>query len=138
MLQKPAPASSDLIAAGTAIDVETLETIDSDTTPSGGFIPVMVIGDVKGRDGKVAIPRSTSGVVIIRTSVRSEGSSVLDIALYQLTIGDKSYLLSNGGTPLATLQFKEDASKGAGHRSVHLGKRTLLNFSVSQAIQFKR
>ncbi len=138
MLLKPGPASSDLILAGTTINVETLETIDSDTTPSGGFIPVVVIGDVKGRDAKVAIPSSTSGVVMIRTSTRSEGSSVLDIALYQLTIGDKSWLLNNGGVALATLQLKEEASQGAGHRSVHLGKRTLLHFSVSQAVQFKR
>ena len=135
---KPLNADSDLIAAGTSIEVETLETVDSETTPSGGFIPVLVIADVKGRDGKVAIPQNTSGVLIVRTASRKEGNSDLDVALYQLTMGDKSYLISNGGVNLATLQFREEAYKGAAHRSVHLGKRTPLKFAVSQGFQFKR
>ena len=99
---------------------------------------MLVIADVKGRDGKVAIPQNTSGVLIVRTASRKEGNSDLDVALYQLTIGDKSYLISNGGVNLATLRFQEEASKGAAHRSVHLGKRTPLKFVVSQSFQFKR
>lgn len=126
------------IALGTSIGVEISDVIDSDTAVSGLFVHGRVVADVRGRDGKIVIPARSSGVVAVLAAVKNNGTSSVSLALYQLTIGEQSYLLNRGTKQLARLEFTEEAASGLGHRSVHLESHSVLTFMVSEKIVFKR
>lgn len=131
-------AVSDAVSGGTPIEVEISDVIDSETSPVGGFIHARVTENVKGKDGKVAVPAGASGVVLIAGTGKDGGDSWANLTLYQLTIENRSYLLTHGAKALATLEFKESSAKGDGHRSVHLQKGALLRFTLSEPIGLKK
>jgi len=130
------PADREL-AAGTPISLEISDVIDSDTSMTGLFVHGRVVADVMGTDGKVAVPARSSGVIAVLSTRKDGDSSSLSLALYQLTLGDRSYLLNRGTKQLARLEFTEQAANGPGHRSVHLESHSVLKFTVSESIVFK-
>lgn len=135
---KPQPPTGYALAAGTAIEVELSDVIDSDNSGGGSFAHVTVVEDVKDSAGKIVIPAWSNGVITILNTGKTGGQSYLALALYQLTIGDVSQTLNLGPKMRATLEFREDASQGVGHRSVHLEKRTRLKFKLSDPIEFAK
>ena len=133
-----AAASSGTLPAGTNIEVEVSDIIDSDTSPAGSFTHCTIVNDVKGPDGKIVLPGGSSGVVVVLDSGKQQGVSLLTVALYQLSIAQRSYLLLHGKQQLAVLERRENAAAGEGHRSVHIEKRARLTFTLSEATEFKK
>jgi len=135
---KPKKATGTRLAAGATVKVETADVVDSDNANLGDFIPVIVVEDVLGPDGSVVVPAYSTGIVAVLDVGRGNGVSSLALGLYQLTIGDQSRLLNHGTKNLGMLIFRENASKGVGHRSVHLERRSVLKFQLSEGIDFSR
>jgi len=129
-------ADSKGLAAGTTIVAEIQDVIDSETSHPGSFIHALIESDVKGADGKIAISAGSSGVVTVQHIERTGSTLILSLSLYQVTVGEKSYLLINGGNQVTRLDFTEDLGKGIGHRNVHLQRRTLLRFKMNESVQF--
>jgi hypothetical protein len=124
------------LGRGAAILVETSDVIDSGNARVGTLSHVTVVGDVKGPEGKVAVPALSSGTVIILEAGKKERSSYLKLALYQLSVANRSFLLSRGSKHLAEMESVEDSVRGEGHRSVHIARGTLLEFTLSEPYQF--
>jgi hypothetical protein len=132
------PAGAYAVAAGTPVEVEIADILDSDESPIGFFVHANIVENVMGPNGKVAIPAGSSCVILVRDSGKKGGSSFLNIALYQITVEGRSYLMVHGVKHLATLDFKEDSSGGVGHRNVHFESRSRLRFTLSEAVTLAR
>jgi len=133
-----AVADSAAIPAGAKIVVENDEVIDSGVTTAGAMVSGTIAFDVKGNDGRLAIPQGSAAVIWVLSGGRVAATSHVSLALYQVTINDKSYILRAGSKHLAVLDLSEDAAQGAGHRNVHLMRRSLLNFNLTDAIELRR
>jgi hypothetical protein len=133
-----APAESDELSAGTLIDIQLEDVVDSDTTPVNSFVPALVTRDVAGRTGKRAIPAGSPAVLIVRKALKESGESMLTLSLFQVSVEGKSYVFMQGSRDTASLEFVDHASKGSGHRSVHMEKRSVLQFKVTVAMAFHK
>ncbi len=132
---KPVEASG--LPIGTIVPVSVYEVLDSDTTPPGTFGYSVVDDDVKGTDGKIAIPRGSPAIILVRTSGREGQVSVLALSLYQVTIAGKSIVPLPGTFELGHADFQEDASKDAHVKSVHFTRQSRIEFKLTQAIRLK-
>lgn len=126
------------IAAGTKITVELSDVIDSEISSPGQFIHCRIVGDVKGPDGKVGIPDRSSAVIAVMDSGRTGSKSKLVLGLYQVTVNDQSYLLNHGAAQSAVVSYTDDTALGMTHRSVHLQRRTWIEFTLSETLSLKR
>jgi len=132
---KAAEASG--VPAGTTVPVMVYEGLDSDTTPPGTFGFAIVDEDVRGTDSKVAIPKGSPAVIVVRESGKEGSISVLNLGLYQLTVDGKPLRPSAGSSDLGKLDLKEDSASGNHLRAVHLTRQSRLDFRLSQPLRTK-
>lgn len=133
---KPRTDLSAGVAAGAVIPVSLKTVIDSADTKQG-FTWGRISGDVKGPDGRVAIPEGSRATVIIRRIGRLGAKSVVDIGLYSVNIQGRQFPFSDGRRDFANLSFTDDAGKGGGHNSIHLDYNYPLEFKLDTAVQLR-
>ncbi len=131
----PADLSNSL-AAGTRVPVELSALVDSSFT-GRDLVGARVTEDVKGPDGRTAIPAGSSVTLIIREANRKGPISVVVLGLYSVFIAGRQFSLSTGQTDAATLSFSDDAGKGPGHSAVHLNYGYPLTFKLDTAVQLR-
>jgi len=137
--QAPAEAAnSDSMSAGTTIEVTTIEVFDSGTTPAGAVIPVRIEDSVRGANGKVAIPGGSYGLISVLNGGKEGNDPFARLALYQITVESRSYLLLHGAKQLAVEDFKAEGAKGQGLRSIHFEAGSRLKFRLSETVELKR
>ena len=134
----PRPAEGPLsttLAAGTVITVNFTYLFDSSSTEPGQYMYSVIDEDVKGADGRVALPAGATVTMVVRESGRKGAISHVKIGLYAAYIGGRSYPFSDGDSDAASLSFTEDAGQGSAHSSVHIERGTRLPFKLSTAVQ---
>ena len=124
------------LAAGTVVSLRLTTVVDS-SIPMGGFIMGIVTDDVKGADGRLAIPAGAQTAIAVRESSKTGAVSVLRMGLFSINIGGHQYPLSTGAHDAATVVITEDAGKDAAHSSVHLQYDTRLDFKLENAVQLR-
>jgi hypothetical protein len=133
-----APLSGDLshtIAAGTFIPVELRDTLDS-SYPRPQFMQGVVAFDVKGPDGRTALPAGSAVTIFVREMGRTGSISKVVIDLDGVYLHGSQYSLTGSNDP-ATLTFTEDAGGGPAHSSVHLEYGRQLDFKLGTAVQLE-
>jgi hypothetical protein len=84
------------VAAGTKIAVRTAERIDAGTAESGQTYPVVIVDDVMGSDGGLAIPKGADATLVVREAVaqgKVKGRSEIALDLASVTIRGRRYRL---------------------------------------------
>ena len=108
--------------------------IDSSQTLQG-FVSGVVPSEVKGSDGRVAIPAGSRVTMLIRRIGRIGPTSVVDLGLYSINILGKEFSFSNGIDDAAVVKLTDDAGLGPGHNAVHLQYGNLLQFRLDRSVQ---
>jgi hypothetical protein len=122
------------IAAGTVVPVRSISVIDS-SERFPGYVLGIVESDVKGADGRLAIPADSRVALIVRQSNKKNAISTLQLGLYSINIGGRQYVTSNGAVDSSTLLLTEDAGRGPGHSSVHIQYGQHLAFKLDTPLQ---
>ncbi len=112
----------------------SLRTVLDSSFPAARFAVGDVISDVKGVDGKIAVPAGSTVTMAVRNTGRTGAISQLMISIYTINILGKQCSFSDGRTEAAHLQFTEDAGKGSAHTSVHLQYGHELDFKLERAV----
>jgi len=99
----PAPAApaepvipTRTVAAGVRIAVRTAERIQAGVAEAGTTFPAVVVNDVMGSDGGLAIPKGADATLIVRESVgqgKLKGRSELALDLASVTVRGHRYRL---------------------------------------------
>ena len=92
----PAPELVRTIPAGARIRVRNSDRIMAGVAETGQTFPGIIIDDVMGDDGGVAIPRQSDATLIVRESRgqgKIKGRSEIAIDLDSVTVGGKKYAL---------------------------------------------
>jgi hypothetical protein len=119
------------------ITLEIKTVLDSSLMAPGQLMWARATEDVKDSAGRTVIPAGSSMTFIIRQSGRSGSISVLSLGLYSVSVGGRSYRLSNGDKDAATVTFTEDAGQGASHAAVHLFAGQRIDFKLGSALQLR-
>ena len=130
-------SESGVVPAGTVVSVAIREVLDSQTTIPGTFGYATVDEDVRGSDGKIALPKGTPALLGIPLVGKQDGVSLMSITLYQFTVGSKSVIPPPGFREFARLDLKEDFTGAARRSSVHLGRQSRVDFTLDQPIRLK-
>lgn len=134
----PAPANlSTNIAAGTVIPIAFTYMLDSAVTGRDQLMYSNTDEDVKGIDGRVAIPAGSTVTMIVRESSKKGPISRVEVGLYGVNIGGRVFSLSNGGTDSASLTFTADAGQGPAYTSVHIERGTRMLFKLNRAVELR-
>jgi hypothetical protein len=134
--QKPAELSP-TIAAGTTISVELKSFLDSSTIVRGEFVWGRVPDDVKGPDGRTAMPAGSTVTMVCRDAGRKGGISSVTLGLWSVNILGQQYPLSDGHNDSAALTLTDDMVKGPGHAAVHLSYGYQLDFRLQTAVHLR-
>jgi len=134
----PAPSAvpvSKTLSAGTNIPIVLLEALDSDVPYLSPFVTGAVDHDVMGADGRLAIPAGAR--VLMIPSIQGKGGSIsrLTLGLFAIDIAGRQSRFNKREKGTAWADFKEDAARGAAHRSVHLSVGTVLNFKLQLPVE---
>ena len=133
--EPPLPTNlSKMLASGTNIPVQFTYILDSSETVAGQYMYSVVDEDVKGSDGRLAIPAGSTVTLVVRESGRRGAVSRVRVGLLSAYIAGKAYNLSKGDIDVAALDFTEDAGQGPGHASVHIERGTRLAFKLTSAV----
>jgi hypothetical protein len=124
------------LSSGTLVPVRLLSVVDS-AEPNMGFAMGTVDADVKGTDGRLAIPADAQVAMLIRDAGKNSGISRLRLALYSIDLPGGNCVLTDGLKDAAQLFFTEDAGKGQTHISVHLGYDTRIDFKLDEPVHCK-
>lgn len=135
---KPIPAAelSHSVAAGALVPVELKSVVDSATMVQG-FIVGIVTDDVKGTDGRTAIPAGSAVTIFVRGVGRKGPISEIDMGLYAVNVQGRESTLTTGPKDAASVTFTEDAGKGPAHSAVHLNYGYRVDFKLDTAIQLR-
>jgi hypothetical protein len=120
------------VAKDTNISVTLNETLDSEMVFAANFVMGTISSDVKGVDGRVAIPVGSRAVIRLGVSGRSGENSFLFLSLQSLLVDGVEYRLSNEKQVGPPLVLTENATRGQGHRSVHVLQGDILNFKLNR------
>ena len=123
------------IAAGTPIEVELGEVVDSGAVFEPRYVLGTVLDDVKGADGRLAIPAESAALMIVRDAAKNGTISKLVLGLNRLQVAGKTVRSENKDLALLTLQ--DDSAGGDFHRSVHLYKQSRVTFKLETAIPLR-
>jgi hypothetical protein len=93
--------------------------------------------DVKGADGRTAIPAGSTVTMVVREASKKGPISRVEVGLYAVFIGGRAFNLSDGNTDAASLTFTADAGEGPGHTTVHIERGTRLAFKLSRAVELR-
>jgi hypothetical protein len=114
---KPAPAvpaarviPTRAIAAGTRISVRNSDRIQAGVAEAGQTFPGVVVGDIIGSDGGVAISKGSDATLIVRESVaqgKIKGRSEIALDLASVTVRGRRYRLT-------TQDIVEQGAQGVG------------------------
>jgi hypothetical protein len=132
---QPIPDLSHNISAGTVISVKLQLVLDSSATRPG-FAHGLIAEDVKGTDGRVAIPAGSTATIFIRTSERKEMISTVVMGLYAVYVGGREFNFSDGRADAATIGLIEDAGRG-GRSAIHLEDGSRLDFKLERAVKLQ-
>ncbi len=124
------------LAAGTPITVSLGSLVDSAVTRPG-FIGGSVTDDVKGLEGRTAIPAGSPTTIYVRASKRTGPISEVRMGLYAVNVAGHEYSLSTGAREPANLVFTEDAQKGFVHNVVHLQYGSRVVFRLEVPVQLR-
>jgi hypothetical protein len=128
----PVPESHNL-SSGTVVPVRLLSVVDS-AEPNMGFAMGTIDADVKGADGRLAIPADAHVAMLIRDAGKNAGISRLRLALYSIDLPGGNCVLTDGLKDFAQLYFTDDAGKGPTHISVHLQYDSRLDFKLETPV----
>jgi hypothetical protein len=84
------------VAAGTKISVRTAERIQAGVAEAGQTFPVVIVNDVMGNDGGLAIPKGADATLVVRESVaqgKIKGRSEIALDLASVTVRGRRYRL---------------------------------------------
>jgi hypothetical protein len=127
---------SHAVAAGTTIPVTLMTSVDS-SSPNIGIVVGIVEADVKGADGRVALPAGSSVALAVRGYGKKGRISELTLGIYAINVLGRELSFTNGQSDAATLIFTEDAGLGVGHTSVHLYRDQSISFKLDRAVQLR-
>jgi hypothetical protein len=112
----------------------SLKTVLDTSFLSVRFAVGEVISDVKGPDGKVALPAGSTVTIAVRESGKTGARSELNVSIYSVNVLGRQYSFSDGRTEAARLQFTDDAGKGSTHTAVHLQYNCELDFRLDRPV----
>src|SRR6185312_11863209 len=98
------------VASGVKIAVRTAERIQAGIAEAGTTFPVVVVNDVMGSDGGLAIPKGADATLIVRESAgqgKLQGRSELSLDLASVTVRGHNYRLD-------TQDIVEQGTQGVG------------------------
>jgi len=124
------------LPTGTLVPVKLLSVVDS-SYPYSGFLPAVTVENIKGTDGRIAIPAGSPVIVEPRTSNKVGAISEMTLGLYEVTVAKHQYPFTDGLTDAASMSCTEDGGKGPAHSSVHLQYGTRLDFKLDRPVKFK-
>jgi hypothetical protein len=127
---------SHAIAAGSRVHIALTSVVDSAKPKDLGFVNGRVLNDVKGADGRVAIPADCPAILFAKRLDKKGRIAEVDISLFSVNIFGRQYNLSTGPDRGSTLVFTDDRRLGPTHASVHLYYGQELMFKLDHAIQF--
>ncbi len=130
-------SESGVVPVGTVVSVAIREVLDSQTTIPGTFGYATIDEDVRGSDGKIALPKGTPALLGIPLVGKQEGVSLMSITLYQFMVGNKSVIPPPGSREFGRVDLKEDFTGAARRSSVHLGRQSRVDFTLTQPIRLK-
>lgn len=131
------PSESGVVPSGTVVPLITYDVLDSHEAISGSFGYAAVDEDVKGADGKTAIPKGSPAVITIAFAGRDGGMSLLSLSLYQFSVDGKSFTPGGGLREFARLELKVDSTVPPHLSSVHLSRQSRLDFKLNQTVRLK-
>jgi hypothetical protein len=124
------------LAAATVVTVEIASVVDSSISRQA-LVRGTVTDDVKGPDGRVAVPAGSPATIIIRQIGKKGSISMIDLGLYAISVAGEEHPLGNGQSDPASVSFREDAGKGPGHTTVHLQYGTRLRFKLRRPVHLR-
>ena len=92
----PAPIPERTIPANTQISVRNSDRIQAGVAEAGQEFPGVIVGDVIGTDGGIAIPKGSDAMLVVRQSVgqgKLKGQSELVLDVGSVTVGGRKYTL---------------------------------------------
>ena len=92
----PPPETIRTIPANTTISVRNSDRIQAGVAQAGQTFPGVIVHDVIGADGGVAIPKGANATLVVRESVgqgKVKGQSEISIDLGSVEVGGKQYEL---------------------------------------------
>jgi hypothetical protein len=125
-----------MLAPGTVIPVELHSVLDS-SVPSALFAVGVIPSDVKGADGKVALPAGSTVTMAVRDQGRTGPISAMTVSIYSINAFGQQYSFSDGRTEAARVTFREDAGLGSQHSAVHLQYGYPLSFKLERSVQLQ-
>ncbi len=105
--------------------------------PSARFAVGSVASDVKGSDGRIALPAGSAVTLAVRDMKKTGAISILNISIYTVNVLGKQIGFSDGRTEAAQLTFTEDAGQGSTHTAVHLQYGQVLDFKTNRGVQIQ-
>jgi hypothetical protein len=125
------------IRAGVSVPVQLRSFVDSVILKTGFISTGVVTDDVKGTDGRTAIPAGSTVAILLRDVSKSGPISRVVMGLYAVNILQHQYSLSDGRTDVSTLTLTEDAGNGPAHSAIHLAYGYELAFTLDKDVQLR-
>jgi hypothetical protein len=130
-------ATSTTLAAGTPVQIELAEMVDSDIEQEGSFVVARIISDVNGPDGNLAIPAGSNALLAIRYCRKVGNLSRLTLGLNRIAVAGRIFKSGEGGKDLATQLFEDDSTQGVHHHSIHLDRHSSIAYKLENAVQLR-
>jgi hypothetical protein len=123
------------VAAGTPIEIEMGEALDSGALVDTRFVLGKVASDVKGPDGRLAIPARASALMVVHEAGKNGNISRVVLGLNRVEVAGRVFRANELSRDIALVTLEENAADGAAHRTVHLNRQSRLTFKTENAIQ---